>query len=37
MKKYQVTLTPEERQQLSELIAAGKAAAIADWGLRNAD
>ncbi len=27
MKKYKVTLTPEERQQLSELIAAGKAAA----------
>ena len=27
MKKYKVTLTAEERQQLSELIAAGKAAA----------
>jgi transposase len=27
MKKYKVTLTPEERQRLSELIAAGKAAA----------
>jgi transposase len=27
MKKYKVTLTPEERQQLQELIAAGKAAA----------
>ena len=28
MKKYKVTLTPEERQQLSELIATGKAAAL---------
>lgn len=27
MKKYKVTLTPEERQTLSDLIAAGKAAA----------
>jgi transposase len=27
MKKYKVTLTPDERQQLSALIAAGKAAA----------
>jgi hypothetical protein len=27
MKKYKVTLTAEERQQLSDLIAAGKAAA----------
>lgn len=27
MKKYKVTLTPDERQQLQELIAAGKAAA----------
>jgi transposase len=27
MKKYKVTLTPEERQQLRDLIAAGKAAA----------
>jgi hypothetical protein len=28
MKKYQVTLTAGERQQLSELIATGKAAAL---------
>ena len=28
MKKYKVTLTAEERQQLSELIATGKAAAL---------
>jgi transposase len=28
MKKYRVTLTAEERQQLSDLIAAGKAAAL---------
>jgi transposase len=28
MKKYKVTLTTEERQQLQELIAAGKAAAL---------
>ena len=27
MKKYKVTLTPDERQQLQEMIAAGKAAA----------
>ena len=27
MKKYKVTLTPDERQQLADLIAAGKAAA----------
>ena len=27
MKKYKVTLTPEERQQLRQLISAGKASA----------